>query len=88
MLELETLKGQTPDQQFLQQFPNAVREWCINSIAVDIQGKQVIVNSEDGTGSRLERLFQRDRDKDAANCRNRRGLHFHGDRTEWQRLRH
>ena len=30
-------------------FPNAVREWCINTVAVDPQTKSAIVNSEDGS---------------------------------------
>ncbi len=28
--------------------PNAVREWCINTAAVDVLGKCAIVNNEDG----------------------------------------
>jgi hypothetical protein len=29
-------------------FPNAVREWCINTAAIDPQTKSALVNSEDG----------------------------------------
>ncbi|MEO6709192.1 MAG: hypothetical protein ABI054_01130, partial [Planctomycetota bacterium] len=28
--------------------PNAVREWCINSAAIDVAGQCAIVNNEDG----------------------------------------
>jgi hypothetical protein len=30
-------------------YPNAVREWCINTAAIDPVTKAAIVNSEDGT---------------------------------------
>ena len=39
--------GVTPDPNF-PNFPGAVREWCINTAAVDPLTKSVIVNSEDG----------------------------------------
>ena len=38
----------TPDPEFLAQFPNAVREWCINTAAVDPLTRSVFVNNEDG----------------------------------------
>jgi hypothetical protein len=41
--------GVTPDPTYDQQFPQAVREWCINSAAVDIPGKSIVLNSEDGS---------------------------------------
>lgn len=40
--------GVTLDPANTAQFPNAVKEWCINSAAVDVNGKTVVVNSEDG----------------------------------------
>ena len=41
--------GISPDQNAnLNQFPNAVHEWCINSAAIDVNGKCAILNSEDG----------------------------------------
>src|SRR5260221_514690 len=43
-----TIAGQTPDQDFIANYPNAVREWCINTAAVDPITKSVMVNSEDG----------------------------------------
>jgi hypothetical protein len=44
------IAGPTPDPNFLSpQFPNAVREWCINSAAVDPATDSVLVNSEDGS---------------------------------------
>ena len=43
-----TVKGVTPDPDFVSSYPNAVREWCINSAAVDVQNYCAAVNSEDG----------------------------------------
>jgi hypothetical protein len=45
MTEVLTILGVTPDNNG---FPGAVREWCINTAAVDPATKSVIVNSEDG----------------------------------------
>lgn len=47
MNEVLTVKGVTPDPNF-PNFPGAVREWCINSAAVDPVMKAIMVNSEDG----------------------------------------
>jgi hypothetical protein len=47
MNEVLTIKGVTRDPDF-PQFPHAVREWCINSAAVDPLSKSVLANSEDG----------------------------------------
>lgn len=47
MNEVLTIKGVTPDPDF-PDFPGAVREWCINSAAVDPVTKAIMVNSEDG----------------------------------------
>lgn len=47
MNEVLTIKGVTRDPDF-PAFPNAVREWCINSAAVDPISKSVLANSEDG----------------------------------------
>ena len=46
MKEVITIAGQTPDPSA--GFPNAVREWCINTAAVDSVTGSAIVNSEDG----------------------------------------
>ena len=35
MQEVLTIAGPTPDPDHTSQFPNAVREWCINTAAVD-----------------------------------------------------
>lgn len=48
MKAVMTIAGPTPDPDFFPQFPNAVREWCINAAAVDPFTKSVMVNSEDG----------------------------------------
>ena len=47
MNEVLTIKGVTPDPNF-PFLPDAVREWCINSAAVDPITKSVLANSEDG----------------------------------------
>jgi len=47
MQEVITQLGVTPDPAF-PTFPGAVREWCINTAAVDPFTKSVMVNSEDG----------------------------------------
>lgn len=47
MKEVITKLGVTPDPDF-PQFPGAVKEWCINSAAVDPFTKSVLANSEDG----------------------------------------
>ncbi len=43
MLEVLTIAGVTPDGS-----PPAVREWCINTAAVDPATKSILANSEDG----------------------------------------
>ncbi len=48
MKEVATQLGQTPDSEFISTYPNAVREWCINSGAVDIPGRAILANCEDG----------------------------------------
>jgi hypothetical protein len=47
MNEVITILGVTPDPEF-PQFPGAVREWCINTAAVDPFTKSILANSEDG----------------------------------------
>jgi hypothetical protein len=47
MKEVITKLGVTPDPAH-SSFPGAVREWCINTAAVDPFTKSVIANSEDG----------------------------------------
>lgn len=48
MKEVITVTGPTPDPGFRPAQPNAVREWCINSAAVDPFSKSALVNNEDG----------------------------------------
>ena len=44
MKEILTILGPTPDPNF----PGGVKEWCINTAAVDPVTRSVLVNSEDG----------------------------------------
>lgn len=49
MKEVLTIEGPTPDYAARAEgYPNAVREWCINSAVVDPATDSVLVNSEDG----------------------------------------
>jgi len=48
MREVLTIAGPTPDAEFRPTFPNAVREWCINTAAVDPSTKSILANNEDG----------------------------------------
>jgi hypothetical protein len=48
MKEILTIAGVTPDPEFIQTHPNAVREWCINTAAVDPVTRSILANSEDG----------------------------------------
>jgi hypothetical protein len=48
MTPVITVAGVTPDPDFVGNYPNAVREWCINSAAIDPVNKCAVVNSEDG----------------------------------------
>ena len=43
MNEVLTILGPTPNPPL-----QGVKEWCINSAAVDIAGKSILANSEDG----------------------------------------
>ncbi len=46
---VESILGPTPDQNAINDgYPNAVKEWCINSAVVDPATDSVIVPSEDG----------------------------------------
>jgi hypothetical protein len=50
MMEIMTIAGPTPDAEYVNQgFPNAVKEWCINTAVVDPATDSILVNSEDGT---------------------------------------
>lgn len=44
MKEVQSILGVTPDPGY----PGGVMEWCINTAAVDVAGKSVLANSEDG----------------------------------------
>ena len=49
MKEILVKVGPTPDPgNITPQSPNAVREWCINTAAIDVVTKSAMVNNEDG----------------------------------------
>jgi uncharacterized protein (TIGR03382 family) len=49
MKEIMTIAGVTPDEDQVDNgFPNAVREWCINTAVVDPATHSILANSEDG----------------------------------------
>jgi hypothetical protein len=48
MKEVVTIAGVTPDPKFPEN-PGAVREWCVNTAAVDPSTDSILANSEDGT---------------------------------------
>ena len=52
MNEVITVTGVTPNPSA--GFPNAVREWCVNTVAIDPYTKSAIVNSEDGVTYRWD----------------------------------
>jgi hypothetical protein len=52
MKEIITVTGPTPNPSA--GYPNAVREWCINTVAIDPYTKSAIVNSEDGVTYRWD----------------------------------
>jgi outer membrane protein assembly factor BamB len=49
MREVLTVAGPTPDDEFRPGLPDAVREWCINTAAIDPITKAIFAGSEDGT---------------------------------------
>src|SRR4029453_7613150 len=49
MARVITTAGPTPDQEHVDGgFPRAVREWCINTAAIDVGTRCALVNNEDG----------------------------------------
>jgi hypothetical protein len=48
MKEVATILGATPDPEAGSSFPGAVKEWCINTAAVDTFTHSVLAGSEDG----------------------------------------
>ncbi len=48
MKEIRTILGPTPDVAYLPNYPNAVREWCINTAVVDTFTQSILANCEDG----------------------------------------
>ncbi len=47
MKEIITITGPTPDDEY-PSTPGAVREWCVNTVAIDSAKQSAIVHSEDG----------------------------------------
>ncbi|WP_395739576.1 hypothetical protein [Prosthecobacter sp.] len=47
MKEILTVLGPTPDDEY-PSVDGAVREWCVNTVAIDVAKKSAIVHSEDG----------------------------------------
>ncbi len=54
MNEVFTILSPTPDSGITAQWPGAVREWCINSAAVDPITKSALASCEDGKTYRLD----------------------------------
>jgi hypothetical protein len=48
MTNVLSIAGPTPDTANTNIAPGAVREWCVNTIAVDPASKSALVNNEDG----------------------------------------
>jgi len=48
MTNVLTIAGPTPDTANTNTAPGAVREWCVNTIAIDPASKSALVNNEDG----------------------------------------
>jgi hypothetical protein len=48
MKEILTIAGVTPDSAYIASYPDAVREWCINTAVVDPATHSVLAGSEDG----------------------------------------
>jgi len=48
MTNFLSIAGPTPDPDYTNVAPNAVREWCVNTVAVDPATKSALVNNEDG----------------------------------------
>jgi len=48
MKAVMTVTGPTPDPDYIATYPNAVREWCINTAAVDLTNHVILANNEDG----------------------------------------
>ena len=87
MREVLTIAGPTPDPDFTSQFPNAVREWCINTAAVDPltsvrdgqqRGRQAVP---------LELEHEYAVRGGHAVCRNRRSIYTNDHRSGWNGLR-
>src|SRR5262249_14365827 len=59
MSEVLTIAGPTPDPEFRSAtLPHAVREWCINTAAVDPFTRSALVNNEDGVLYRWDFITQ------------------------------
>jgi hypothetical protein len=48
MTNVLTIAAPTPDPAYTNVAPAAVREWCVNTVAIDPASKSALVNNEDG----------------------------------------
>jgi hypothetical protein len=48
MKVVRSILNPTTDPEYNQTYPNAVREWCVNSAVVDVTRQSVLVTGEDG----------------------------------------
>ena len=87
MQEVLTIAGPTPDPDHIAQFPNAVREWCINTAAVDPLTSSVMVNSEDGKLYRWDLTHEHALAGVTLSAGHRRSVYADGHRPGWNGLR-
>ena len=48
MKVIRSILNPTSDHEYSGTYPNAVREWCVNSAVVDVQKQSILVTGEDG----------------------------------------
>jgi hypothetical protein len=83
MREVATILGPT----FESGTSGPVKEWCINTAAVDPLTGSVLVNSEDGVLYRWDLASNRYSQRNPPDQRSWRGLYAERDRRRWRGLR-